>query len=453
MGRGDRIATLMGNRFEHVALLMASGRIGAALVPLNWRLAAAELRPILQDARPRCLITDTSYRALAHRVLPDPAITLLDLDDEAWMHPREARGGRLSRVEPDAPAMVLYTSGSTGRPKGALLPHRQLYANAVATCRAWKLSADDVAPITTPLFHTGGWNVFATPVWHAGGSVVLLDGFDPDDFLTALAEEGCTVALAVPTQLHLLLQSPGWGAPHPGFRYLVSGGAPCPPSVAGAVRAAGWSFREGYGLTECGPNCFTQTVEESAAEPGWVGRPIDFLEMELRLEDGARVVGAGRGELVLRGPQVFAGYLGSPEKNREAFTRDGWLRTGDVAERTPNGRYRICGRLKEMFISGGENVYPGEVEAVLLEHPSVSEAAVVGVPDEKWGEVGRAWIVLVPDTVLEATELRDFARERLAGYKVPKSVRFVDELPRLGSGKIDRAALVERVGRPVPGGS
>ena len=443
---GDRVATVLGNRPEHVAMLMATGRVGAALVPLNWRLAAAELGPILEDARPRCVFTDAVHGALARQALPHPEIPLVDLEPgmDAATAPEAEGGTPVVRIDPEAPAVVLYTSGSTGRPKGALLPHRQLFANAVATSRAWGLGPDDVAPITTPLFHTGGWNVFATPIWHVGGTVVLLDGFDPDDFLPALADTGCTVALAVPTQLHLLLQSPRWGPPHPGFRYLVSGGAPCPPSVADAVRASGWAFREGYGLTECGPNCFTQTVAESAAEPGWVGRPIDFLEMALLRDDGSRVEGPGRGELILRGPQVFAGYLGNPEQTREAFTDDGWLRTGDVAERAETGRYRICGRLKEMFISGGENVYPGEVEAALLEHPGVAEVAVVAIPDEKWGEVGRAWIVRAPGVPLEALDVRKFARGRLAAFKVPKSVRFVDALPRLGSGKVDRASLAAR---------
>jgi len=450
VGKGDGVATLLGNRPEHVGLLFAAGRVGAALIPLNWRLSAKELGPILDDARPVCLVTDSDHGDLAHRALGGRAIPRLDLDGGAFdggaldapaqgLEP--AAGGPF---EPEQPAVVLYTSGSTGRPKGAVLPRRQLFANAVATARAWGLTSADVAPITTPLFHTGGWNVFATPVWHVGGTVVLLDGFEPDDFLTALEEERCTVALAVPTQLHMLLQSPRWSGPTEGFRYLVSGGAPCPLAIARAVRDAGWAFREGYGLTECGPNCFTQTSEESAAEPGWVGRPIDFLEMELRREDGRLIEGPGQGELILRGPQLFAGYLNDPERTTEAFTEDGWLRTGDIAERGASGRYRICGRIKEMFISGGENVYPGEVEAALLEHPAVREVAVVAVEDEKWGEVGRAWVVLEEGRTLEAGDLRRFARERLAAYKVPKSVRYVDALPRLGSGKIDRAALGER---------
>lgn len=439
--RGDLVATLLGNRPEHIGLLFAAGRVGAALVPLNWRLAAPELRPILRHARPALLVTESDFEALARGAADgDLRIAIRPLDEASPAPTSPEHDGEIAH-RPEDPAVVLYTSGSTGKPKGAVLPHRQLHANAVATCRAWKLTGDDVAPITTPLFHTGGWNVFATPIWHAGGTVVLLDGFDADDYLAALDEERCTVALAVPTQLHMLTASALWGRVPASLRYIVSGGAPCPAPLARTVREAGYRLREGYGLTECGPNCFTQSVDESAAHPGWVGRPIDFLEVELASRDGRFVNGAGEGELVLRGPQVFAGYLRDPEPTRAAF-RDGWLRTGDVAERSSDGRYRICGRIKEMFISGGENVYPGEVEAALLEHPAVAEVAVTAVPDEKWGEVGRAWVVLSGEQELQTGDLRRFARARLAPFKVPKSVRVVHALPKLGSGKVDRSALV-----------
>lgn len=442
---GDRVGTLLGNRPEHVALMLAAGRLGAVLVPLNWRLAPAELAPILADSAVALLVTEERYRDLCRDALGDVHAQVLEFDGDGTLRSEQPvdAGGALPdrRFDPELPAIVLYTSGSSGRPKGAILTHRQLFANAVATATSWELGPDDVGPITTPLFHTGGWNVFALPVWHVGGAVALLDGFDPDDFLAALDEEGCTVALAVPTQLHMLLQSGRWSAPPPHFRYLVSGGAPCPAHLATSVRKAGWAFREGYGLTECGPNCFTQTSEESAASPGWVGRPIAHLEVRLAAADGSLIEGPGRGEIVLRGPQVFAGYLNDPGRTAEAFTSDGGLRTGDVGERNADGRYRIVGRIKEIFISGGENVYPGEVEAALLEHPEIAEVAVVAIPDDKWGEVGRAWIVLAEGVDLQPLELRKFARGRLAAYKVPKSVRFVDALPRLGSGKVDRGAL------------
>ncbi|HLM66875.1 MAG TPA: AMP-binding protein, partial [Longimicrobium sp.] len=346
-----------------------------------------------------------------------------------------------ARVDSGNLAYVIYTSGSTGRPKGAILPHRQVFWNAVATTTAWELGADDVAPVSTPLFHTGGWNVFATPLWHRGGTVVLVDAFEPDDFLRMMEEEGCTVALTVPTQLLMLAESPRWGHHLPRLRRLVSGGAPCPAALAERVRAAGYTFREGYGLTECGPNCFAIADDEALRRPGSVGWPVPWLEMRLDAGDGREAEAGEPGELLLRGPQVFGGYLRNPAQTADAFTADGWLRTGDLAMRDGDGAYRICGRRKEMYISGGENVFPAEVEAALADCPGVAEAVVVGVPDEKWGEVGRAFVVARADVLLQEAQVVAHARARLAGYKVPKAVFILPEIPRLGSGKPDRRAL------------
>ncbi len=441
---GDLVGLLAGNRRESVELYFACGRVGAALVPFNWRLAAAELGPVLADARPALLFGEGRFRALAEEAASasPTAPRWIDLDDE--LPALLARGGPAeadAEVESDAAAMVLYTSGSTGRPKGAVLPHRQVLWNAVATATAWELGASDVAPVSTPFFHTGGWNVFALPLWHRGGRVVLFDAFQPDAFLEGLAEEGCTVALTVPTQLLMAAQSPRWGEPMPALRFLISGGAPCPPSLAARARAAGYRFREGYGLTECAPNCFAISDAEAVQRPGSVGRPVPFLEMRLVREDGGTAEVDEPGELLLRGPQRFAGYLRDPERTAEALTPDGWLRTGDLAMRDDSGAYRICGRRKEMYISGGENVFPGEVEAALADHPDVAEAVVVGVPDDRWGEVGRAFVVPRGGLPLTEEEVVRHARTRLAGYKVPKEVVVVQEIPRLGSGKPDRRAM------------
>ena len=445
---GDRIAALAGNRPELVALFFACSRVGAALVPLNWRLPAPELAPVLADASPRLVLGEARFRATAEQATP--TLRWIDLDAEApALLARSTPSSSDVEVGPDDPLLVLYTSGSTGRPKGAVLPQRQILWNAIATTVAWELGSDDVAPITTPLFHTGGWNVFATPLWHRGGTIVLFGDFEADAFLEALAEEHCTVALTVPTQLVMLQQSASWGRPLPALRRLVSGGAPCPPAVAERVRAAGYAFREGYGLTECGPNCFAISDDQAWLGPGSVGWPVPFLEMRLLTDDGMQAATGEPGELVLRGPQVFAGYLNDPTRTREVFTPDGWLRTGDLAVRDGDGAYRICGRRKEMYISGGENVFPGEVEAVLTGCPGVAEAVVVGVPDALWGEVGRAYVVCSSDAIPDGAVLA-YAREHLAGYKVPKTVEIVEQIPRLGSGKPDRRALTARERAEAP---
>jgi fatty-acyl-CoA synthase len=354
----------------------------------------------------------------------------------------------------DDATMLLYTSGSTGTPKGVVLPRRQLLYNAVATSAAWRMGADEVVPVSTPLFHTGGWHVFLTPALHVGATAVLFDGFEADAFLAGLAAHGCTRAFAVPTQLTMLLDAPGWARPLPALRRVISGGAPCPPAVRAAVRARGVDFREGYGLTECGPNCFAlDDAEGNAAAPGVVGVPMPFLEVRLADDEGRPPVDGAPGELLLRGPQLFAGYFGRPAQTADALTADGFLRTGDLAVRDARGRYRICGRRKEMYISGGENVFPGEVEAALADCPGVAEVAVVGVPDARWGEVGCAFVVArgaagrAASSMLDAAAVTAHARRLLAGYKVPKRVVVLDvPLPRLGSGKVDRQALAARVG-------
>jgi fatty-acyl-CoA synthase len=453
---GDRVATLTGNRVEAIALFFGALRIGAVLVPLNWRLAAPELARVLADAQPALLAGEGRHRALGEAAVRAAAtaaegtVRWLDLDHEAPALLADAAdlpSPQRTAADPDGAAMLLYTSGSTGKPKGAILPHRQIHYNAIATTVGWQIGASDVAIVANPLFHTGGWHVFSTPLWHRGGTVVLLDQFEPTVFLDALAEERVTLAFGVPTQIAMLTTSPSWGRHLPALRFLISGGAPCPLTLGERVRAAGLRFREGYGLTECGPNCFATTDEDAARRPGAVGWPIPFLEM--RLAAGADATSARGdepgvdepGELLLRGPQMFAGYFGDPARTAEAIDAGGWLHTGDLAVRDTDGAFRICGRKKDMFISGGENVFPGEVEAALADCSGVGEAVVVGVPDEKWGEVGRAFVVPRAGAAVTAEEIVAHARSRLAGYKVPKSVVLLDDLPRLGSGKADRRAL------------
>jgi len=443
--RGDRVATLAGNRAAQAALLYACWRLGAALVPLNWRLAAPELARVLGNARPILAVGEGRFRALAEEahlaVTGARWVEFGDRDDLPPAHDAVLAPGD-APLEADDPALILYTSGSTGAPKGAVLPHRQLFYNAIATTIGWELSSDDVAPIATPFFHTGGWNVFATPLWQCGGRVVLFDQFDAAGYLDGLAEEGCTVAFTVPTQLGMLLDCATWGRALPALRYIISGGAPCPLGLMGRVRAAGIGMKEGFGLTECGPNCFAMPLARSVHHDGSVGWPVPFLEARLVREDGSDAAPDEAGELLLRGPQCFAGYFDDPVRTREALDDDGWLHTGDLASRDAGGAFRIRGRRKEMFISGGENVYPGEVESALMAHPALAEVAVVGVPDVRWGEVGHAFVVTKANAALDAGAVTAWARGQLAGYKVPKRLVQLPALPRLGSGKVDRAALL-----------
>ena len=439
----------MSNRVESVAVFLACLRLKVLFVPLNWRLSGAELQGIIGDAGPSVIVGEGQYNLTTESTEATEtakgaqAYRWVDVDDDAPALLETAPKFRSPdlRIDGEDPAMVIYTSGSTGKPKGAVVSHRQLLFNAIATTTAWELGADDVAPITTPFFHVGGWNVFATPLWLRGGCVVLVDQYDPATFLGTLAEERCTVALCVPTQLMMLAESPQFGMEIPSLRWLISGGAPCPLPLADRIRSGGYALRLGYGLTECGPNCFAMSTEDSLSKPGSVGRPVPFLDMRLVDESLADVADGETGELLLRGPQVFSGYLNAPEKTTEVMTGDAWLRTGDLARRDESGAYWICGRRKEMFISGGENVFPGEVEAALADCPGIAEVVVVGVADALWGEVGRAFVVPREASALTDQHVLEHARARLGRYKVPKSVVIMSSIPRLGSGKPDRRAL------------
>ena len=447
---GDRVAALSPNRHELVALYLACGRIGAALVPLNWRLAPPELARVFADARVTLIVGEARFRG-AHEAGDAAlrAVPWLDIDDGAarartmdpW-HDDAATFANAPRSL-DAPAMVLYTSGSTGRPKGAIITHRQVLFNAIATTTGWGLGAGDVGPITTPFFHTGGWHVFATPLWFVGGTAVLVDPFDPATFLDVLRDEGCTIAFAVPTQFVMLADQPNWGQPLPRLRWFISGGAPCAASLAVRIRGAGYALREGFGMTEFGPNCFATSDAQALAKPGSVGWPVPFVEMRLVDAAGRDVPAGVSGELWLRGPQRFAGYLFDDANTGAAITPDGWLRTGDLASRDADGAFTIRGRKKDMFISGGENVYPGEVEAAIGECVGVADAVVIGVPDARWGEVGHAFVHPRPGATLDAATLLAELRVRIAAYKVPKAIVILPELPRIGSGKVDRRALAQ----------
>ncbi|MEO5904978.1 MAG: AMP-binding protein [Gemmatimonadaceae bacterium] len=442
--KGNRVAVIAGNRHEVAELFFACMRIGAALVPLNWRLAPAELSGILAHSQSSLIVGESRFRdslaAAGGKSIPE----WIDVDTQP-AHSSSWSDADDVDAEPDGAVLVLYTSGSTGQPKGVIIPHRQILYNAIATTTAWELSHKDIAPVSTPFFHTGGWNVFATPLWYRGGTVVLFDQFDPSTFMAGLAEERCTVALTVPTQLIMMSSSKEWGVPLPHLRFFISGGAPCPPALMERVRATGYSLREGYGLTECGPNCFAMSSEESLEHPGRVGRPVPFLQMRVIKDDGAEAGLSEPGELQLRGPQMFAGYLHDTQRTTEVMTDDGWLRTGDLAMRDEDGLFAICGRKKEMYISGGENVFPGEVESALASHPEILEVVVVGIPHELWGETGCAFVVPKSKSKnVTSDQIIVFARQHLAGYKVPRAIFIVAELPRLGSGKPDRRELAVR---------
>jgi Acyl-CoA synthetases (AMP-forming)/AMP-acid ligases II len=320
--------------------------------------------------------------------------------------------------------------------------------NAVDTACCWQLREDDVSPIFTPLYHAGGLGAFLTPIMAIGGTIVLHAGFDASEVWRTIEREHCTVVLGVPTIWKLLMEAPEFAtADLSKVRWFISGGAPLPLYIIEAYLARGVVFRQGYGLTEVGVNCFAMSDTDAARKKGSIGRPMMFTDARVVDESGRDAPPGEVGELWLRGPHVSKGYWNNPEATAAALDADGWFHTGDSARRDEEGFFAIAGRKRDMFISGGVNVYPAEIEGELLLHPDVRDAAVIGVPHETWGEVGVAFVVSRIAGTATGEALTTFLSERLAKFKIPREFVFVDALPRTPYGKVVKAELQQQYER------
>lgn len=430
---GDRVATLTGNSPEHVAVFFACARAGFVLAPLSWRLTGPELAYQLADAEPAVFLVEDEYAELGSATGHDR--TRLEWPRPGVRPPDPALGD----VADEDALLLVYTSGTTGRPKGALLTHANCFWTNLGFDLATGVSGEDVVLQVLPQFHCGGWNVQPLLAWWKGAKVVLERSFEADRCLRLIEEKRVTTMMGVPAIYLFLAQAPGFGkADLSSLRTAVVGGAPMPEALLDTWAKRGIDIVQGYGLTEAAPNVLCLPPEDARRKAGYAGKPYPFVECELSAES----------ELLVRGPNVFAGYWQNPEATEAAF-RDGWLLTGDLAERDEEGCYRIRGRLKDMYISGGENVYPAEVEAVLHEHVAVADAAVVGVADERWGEVGVAAVALKQGVSATEEELLEHCRARLARFKVPRAVRFLDVLPRSGMNKVLKDELRPLLEREV----
>ncbi|WP_327584213.1 long-chain fatty acid--CoA ligase [Nonomuraea sp. NBC_00507] len=436
VGRGDRVAYLGPNHCALVETFFAAGLLGAVFVPLNTRLATPELRFILQDADASVVLLGEGRDGEG---LPGRHIPAADYEDLL------ASGSPEPIDEPvgqDDVCLIMYTSGTTGRPKGAMLTHANLTWNAVNLLVDVPLAHDEVTLISAPLFHIAALAQTLIPSVLKGGRAILEPSFDVDRTFDLIEAERVTVMFGVPSMFAFLAQSPRWPkADLSSLRHLLCGGAPVPLPLITTYQERGLTFLQGYGMTETAPGALFLGAEHSIDKAGTAGVPCFFSDVRLVTIEGAQAAPGEPGEVYVQGPNVMPGYWRRPEESAKVLSPDGWFRSGDVGVADEDGYVRISDRLNDVIISGGENIYPAEVESVLYSHPAVAECAVIGVPDDRWDEVGKALVVLRPGATAEPEELLKHLDGRLARFKIPKYLEFVSELPKNAAGKLLKAPL------------
>ena len=479
IGRGDRVAVLAHNGVEYFDVQFACARIGSICVLLNWRLTVPELEYIVNDSSPLLMVHDVTFTEAAIELRQRCSIaTLLTIDggDPASAYERALTDAAGQRVEPvtlthDDVITIMYTSGTTGLPKGAMITHGMNFWNAVNLGFPVGVGPDTVHLNVLPLFHTGGLNCYSNPVLHAGGTVVTVRAFDPGETLRLLGDpqQGITHFFAVPAPYQFMMQHPDFADTDLSrLRVAGVGGAPCALAIMEAWIERGVSLMQGFGMTETSPACIALAPEDALRKIGSTGKALVHAEFRIvapaddtdtdtdggdgaedEAGDGAKA-GGGRdcgpdeiGELWVAGPNITPGYWNRPDATAEAF-EGRWLKTGDAARMDDEGFVYIVDRWKDMYISGGENVYPAEVENVLYQLPEVAEAAIIGVPSDRWGEVGLAVLALKPGMSIERSTVVDHCVERLAKFKIPHDIAIVDALPRNATGKVLKRELRTR---------
>ncbi|WP_328345945.1 acyl-CoA synthetase [Micromonospora sp. NBC_00421] len=454
VGTGDAVAYLGENSPEFLQVMFAAAQLGAVFVPVNTRLAPPEIGHVLTDCAARVLIHDPDFAVPVATALPavrppHVVVTGAGTPDRPGLAPlvREADPGHAGHADPDHqdPAAIVYTSGTTGRAKGAVLTHGNLTWVALNCVVDYDVVSTDVALMISPLFHVASLGMGALPVILKGATMVVERGFEPGRALAQIARHGVTMLSGVPTTYQLLADHPAWSSTDLStLAKLTCGGSAVPTRILDAYEARGLSFSQGYGMTEASPGVTALPPAMTRAKQGSVGLPHFFTDVRITDPTGAVLPAGAVGEIEVAGPNVFPGYHGLPAATAEAFTADGWFRSGDLGHLDADGYLHISGRLKDMIISGGENIYPAEIELLLGEIDGVVSAAVIGVPDDRWGEVPWAIVTVRQGATVDTDTVRAHLDGRLARYKLPKNVVVVDELPRTASGKVRKADLRAR---------
>jgi fatty-acyl-CoA synthase len=447
--KGDRIVVLSDFTIELVSLFTAGQKHGFTMVPVNYRLSPAEISYLVDNADPVLILTTAHYQHLLEAVSPTYQSKIQSFDFLEEILTRVQNGYRPAAfdavaLQDDDAAFILFTSGTTGFPKGALYTHGMLFWNSINTAISLILNNESRTINFMPPFHTGGWNVLLTPFLHHGAYICLTKKFEPVKVLELLQSKDITIFMGVPTMLRMMAETDTFAdARFPNLLYVIVGGEAMPIPLIETWDAKGVPVRQGYGLTEVGPNITSLHQRDAIRKKGSIGRANFYVQTYIAKEDGSRALPGEQGELWLKGPMTMPGYWNNPEASKHAF-KDGWFCTGDVVIEDEEGYLFVVDRLKNMFISGGENVYPAEIERHLAAYPGVAEVVVIGVPDPKWGEVGLAFIRFNGDPPAQE-EIIAWCRERIAKFKIPKHFRFVGEIPKNDAGKINRLALKKLV--------
>lgn len=460
--KGDRVAFLSRNRAELIDAYFATGKLGAILVPYNARLSAEELTQLMNNEQPKVLFYEDVFANTVGTLEENDVLQqFVSLDSgEPLRHPvydellanGDATDVSCPQLQLEDTHLIIHTGGTTGLPKGGLISHRGEIFNSFSEICTWGLRYDDKALILLPLFHTGGWNLLTLPLLHAGGCIYLSRQYDPKQTLEVVAKEKIDYLFGAATIFRMMVERPEFAdADLSSLKWIMAGAAPTPLNIMQAFWNKGIKFVLGYGMTEAGPNNLStppQFTPQSVIEEKYasVGLPFYLTVVKIIDDDGNAVTAPNTpGELLWSGPQIFNGYWGNTAKTEETLV-DGWVHTGDLAQTDEDGFYYIVGRKKNMFISGGENVFPPEIETALYEIEAVREACVIGVPDEKWGEVGKAILSLKPGWKIDKAAVLKELEGKLARYKIPKYVTFVDDVPKNSVGKIVVAQIQKQYG-------